>query len=417
MRRRDPGLRLFAPLTGALAAMLLVVPPQARAQDQQDSGLIARGRYLATVGDCGACHTKPGGPPMAGGRPLETPFGNVIAPNITPDQETGIGGWTEAQFYAALHDGIAPRGHLYPAMPYVYYSKATRADVAAIRAWLGTLPPVVNKVMPNQLPFPFNIRASMAGWDTLFFKAGTWQDRPDKSAEWNRGGYLVEGLGHCGACHTGKNALGGDDAPLQGYALQGWFAPAISADAPDGIATWSADDLVEYLKTGTNRFTGASGPMAEEVEHSTSKWTLADLRAAAAYLKDQHGPSRQPAQPVAANDPAMQAGAAIYADQCAACHTLNGKGIARLFPTLAGGTGVQARQPDSVLRVILQGTRVVGTSLAPTAPGMPAFGWKLSDPQVAAVATYVRNAWGNVAPAVSASEVASTRRDLRHRAE
>jgi mono/diheme cytochrome c family protein len=391
----------------------------AQAVDPQDFTLIERGRYLAVVGDCTACHTRPGGPLMAGGRSLETPFGNLLVPNITPDRGTGIGAWSDDQFYAGMHDGMAPDYHLYPAMPYVYYTKAKREDVMAIRAYLNTIPAVMNQVEVNQLPFPFDIRASLAGWNALFFKPGEWQDNPNKSAEWNRGGYLVEGLGHCGACHTTKNLFGADESGshLQGYALQGWFAPEITGKQPDGIGGWSVDDIVEYLKTGTNRYAAASGPMAEEVGDSTRNWTIADLRAAAVYLKDQKGSDRAAPQPLAENDPRIQAGLAIYSDQCAACHNLDGSGISRLFPTLAGGPGVQARDPTSVLRVILEGTRVVGTPIAPTAPAMPSFAWKLSDAQVAAVASYVRNAWGNHASAVSPADVSSARSALSKRAE
>jgi mono/diheme cytochrome c family protein len=399
-------------LLGALAVM----PARAQVEDKQDFTLIERGRYLAVIGDCTACHTEPGGKFMAGGRSLETPFGNLVTPNITPDMETGIGSWSEEEFYNSMHIGVSDV-RLYPAMPYPYYTKVTRDDVMAIRAWLNTVPPVVNRVQSNTLPFPFNIRASLIGWNWLFFKAETWQNRADKSAEWNRGGYLVEGLGHCGACHTPKNALGGDEDSrhLQGYALQGWFAPDITGDKHLGVGAWSVDDIVEYLKTGANRFTTASGPMAEEISDSTSHWTVADLRAAATYLLDQPGRKETPPQAVSAQDPAMQAGRAIYSDQCAACHTMDGTGIARLLPTLHGSPFVQQQKPDSLLRVVLDGTRAVSTELAPTAPAMPALGWKLSDDQVASVVTYIRNAWGNAAPAVSADDVKRAREDAANR--
>jgi mono/diheme cytochrome c family protein len=392
--------------------VLLLVGTGAHAQrnDAQDFTLIQRGRYLATVGDCTACHTAPGGKFLAGGRPIETPFGALVTPNITPDLETGIGAWSDRQFYDAMHIGVSDV-HLYPAMPYPYYTKVTRDDVMAVRAFLNTVPPVTNRVHANTLPFPFNIRTAMIGWDDLFFKAGDWQDRADKPADWNRGGYLVEGLGHCGACHTPKNALGADrnSRHLQGYALQGWFAPDITGDKHVGIGAWSTDDTVEYLKTGANRFTSASGPMAEEIDDSTSHWTVADLRAAATYLLDQPGRNRAPPQPLAAQDPAMRAGSAIYADECAACHTMAGTGIARLFPTLKGSPFIQQYNAASLLHVVLQGTRAVATPAAPTGPAMPAFDWKLSDDQVASVVTFIRNAWGNAAPAVSAGDVRSVR--------
>ena len=397
-----------------LAVALLAIPP-ARAQknDKQDFELIQRGRYLATVGDCTACHTVPGGKFLAGGRSLETPFGHLVAPNITPDVQTGIGALSDEKFYNALHIGVSSV-HLYPAMPYPYYTKVTRDDVLAIRAWLNTVPAVNNAVHANMLPFPFNVRAALIVWDDLFFEPGEWQNRPDKSADWNRGGYLVEGLGHCGACHTPKSKLGADqtDDHLQGYALQGWFAPNITNDPRIGVGAWSADDIVEYLKDGINRFTDASGPMAEEISDSTSQWTKQDLHAAAIYLLDQPGAQQAAPQPVAAQDPAMKAGRAIYVDECAACHSEQGSGITRLLPTLKGSPFVQQSQPDLLLHVVLNGTRAVATEGAPTGPAMPAFGWKLNDQQVAAVTTFVRNAWGNAAPAVAASEVANMRHQL-----
>jgi mono/diheme cytochrome c family protein len=404
--RHGPTLARF------LSLVLLLFAPAAHAQtnDTQSFTLIERGRYLTIVGDCTACHTAPGGKYLAGGRAIETPFGNLVAPNITPDQATGIGGWSDEKFYNAMHIGVGD-AHLYPAMPYPAYTKVTRDDVMAIRAYLYTVQPVANSVRANLLPFPFNVRAGMIGWDDLFFKAGDWQNRADKSAEWNHGGYLVEGLGHCGTCHTPKNALGGDENNhhLQGYALQGWFAPDITGDKRLGVGAWSVDDIVEYLKTGANRFTEASGPMAEEIADSTSHWTVADLHATAAYLLDQPGPNEAPPQPLPARDPVMQAGGAIFADECAACHTGGGAGIARIFPSLKGSAFVQQTNPASLLHVVLRGTRAVATAEAPTGPAMPAFDWKLSDDQVASVVTFIRNAWGNAALPVSAAEVTSVR--------
>jgi mono/diheme cytochrome c family protein len=400
---------------GALLLALGSTAGQAQYSDQQDFTFIERGRYLAHVGDCFACHTSPGGKPFAGGRPIETPFGKLVSPNITPDQQTGIGSWSAEKFYRSMHDGVSGDEHLYPAMPYPYYTKASREDVLAIRAYLGTVEPVTNSVTSNQLPFPFDVRASMVGWNTLFFKSGEWQTRTDKSAEWNRGGYLVEGLGHCGACHTPKNTLGGDENSrhLQGYQLQGWFASDITNNAHTGLGSWSVDDIVEYLKTGTNAYATAAGPMAEEVMDSTSYLTLADLRAIATYLKDQPGATNDEKPAALANDdPRMRVGLAIYQDQCAACHTFSGSGISRLFPSLKGSPSVQSAHADSVVQVILNGTQAVATHYAPTGPAMPAFAWKLSDDQVAAVATFVRNAWGNTAAPVSAGDVKHARQAL-----
>jgi mono/diheme cytochrome c family protein len=303
-------------------------------------------------------------------------------------------------------------------MPYPYYTKVTRQDVLAIRAYLTTVQPVRNAVHANQLHFPFDVRASMIGWNLLFFKPGEWQNRANKSADWNRGGYLVEGLGHCGACHTPKNTLGGDENShhLQGDVLQGWLAPPLVGDARSTAASWSADDIVEYLKTGANAHAVAAGPMAEAIANSTSRLTLADLHAIAVYLKDQPAAKEEKqANRIAADDARMRAGAAIYADQCAACHSKDGSGIERLFPALKGRASVQSDHPDTVIRVILDGARATATPDEPTAPAMPAFRWKLSDDAVAAVATYIRNAWGNAAPVVSADDVKSTQRTTAQR--
>ena len=405
MRRSLIVAVLFVSLTGA-----------AFAQDTQSFDRIERGRYLAVLGDCAGCHTAPGGAPFAGGVALQTPFGTLVAPNITPDPDTGIGNMTNDEFLAILHEG---RGHngkrLYPAMPYPAYTKMTDDDVLAMRAYFATVAPVNNRVVSNQLPFPLNIRFAMVFWNALNFTPGRYQPDPQKSAAWNRGAYIVEGPAHCGTCHTPKTLLGGDKnaAALTGATLQGWFAPDITSDPRKGIGGWSRDDLVQYLKTGTNKWTLASGPMAEAVSHSTSRMNDEDILAIATYLKDngQSGASARP-EPVAANDNAMRAGAAIYKDSCAACHKDSGEGEVNLFPRLAGSALVQSDDPTTLARVVLHGTRGVSTSGAPTAPAMPAFDWRLGDAQVAAVLTYIRNNWGNAAGSVSAGAVAGQRTAL-----
>jgi mono/diheme cytochrome c family protein len=409
---------LHAVTATALLGVATLMP--ALAIDMQDFDLIQRGRYLTDAGDCGACHTLPGsGRLLAGGRPLETPFGTLLAPNITPDPETGIGAWTDDEFVNSLTKGTGRNGtHLYPAMPYTYMTKVTREDAIAIRAYLNTIPAVRNPVQPNQLPFPFDVRAGLIAWDALNFRAAEFKPAPDKSAAWNRGAYLVEGLAHCGLCHTPKNAAGGDETSqrFKGYALQGWFAPDITNDRRRGIGAWSVEDVVTYLKTGHNRFTAASGPMAEVVMDSTSKLTDEDLNAIAVYLKDQPVPNTAEA----AGDPdanMMKSGGAIYAVQCAACHAPDGSGADGLFPMLKGSAVVQSNDPVSILHVVLRGARSAATDPAPTAPAMPSFGWTLSDSDVAAVATYVRNAWGNRAPPVDAATVGKTRRALEQRAD
>jgi mono/diheme cytochrome c family protein len=399
----------------AAAVVAVTLTGAALAQDTQSFDRIERGHYLATLGDCEACHTKPGGAAFAGGLALQTPFGIIVAPNITPDRETGIGDWTEQEFAAALQEG---RGHngtrLYPAMPYPAYTKLSEEDVRDLRAYFATVAPVSNKVIVNQLPFPLNIRFAMVFWNWLNFTPGRYQPDPNKSAEWNRGAYLVEGAAHCGTCHTPKTALGADKTTvaLQGATLQGWFAPDITGDAHTGIGGWSKDDLVQYLKTGGNNFTLASGPMADAVSHSTSKMTDGDIAAIATYLKDGSAAGTSKPAPVAAADPAMRAGAAIYKDSCAACHRDSGQGEPGLFPRLAGSALVQSEDPTTLARIVLQGTRAVSTADKPTAPAMPAFDWRLSDAQVAAVLTYIRNSWGNAAAAVDAGAIANRRSAL-----
>jgi mono/diheme cytochrome c family protein len=405
MRRIPATVSLFVALAGA-----------ASAQETQSFERIERGRYLAVLSDCAACHTAPGGAPFAGGLALETPFGRLVTANITPDRETGIGSWTSDEFLAALHEGRGHNGRrLYPAMPYPAYTKLTDDDVLAIRAYLVTVIPVRNTVIANQLPFPLNIRLAMVFWNLLNFKPGRYQPNLQKSAEWNHGAYIVEAAAHCGTCHTPKTPLGGDmtSKPLAGATLQGWFAPDITSDPHKGIGGWSKDEIAQYLKTGTNSRTLASGPMAEAVFHSTSRMTDEDIAAIATYLKDSGagGPTSKPVA-VAADNSAMRAGAAIYKDSCAACHKDAGTGEAHLFPRLADSALVQSDDPTTLAHVVLRGTRAVSTPSMPTAPAMPAFDWRLDDAQVAAVLTYIRNSWGNTAPPVAASTIASQRMSL-----
>lgn len=400
---------------GVLSACFLARP--SAAVDQQDFSQIERGRYLAIVADCAACHTRPGGPYLAGGRPIETPFGTIVSPNITPDEKTGIGAWEAKDFLAALKTGMGRGGtRLYPAMPYVYYTKMPDADVLAIWAYIRTLPPVRNPVVSNQLPFPFNIRFSMLFWNWLYFKKGDWKPDGSKSAEWNRGAYLVEGPMHCGACHTPKTLLGGDagNRVLQGYSIQGWHAPNITNDDRLGIGSWPADQIAEYLQTGHNKTASAAGPMAEEVERSSQRISAADLSAVAAYLKDRAAPpSDKTSSPIAASDPVMKAGQAIYGDSCAACHSEDGRGVPEMFPALRADPAVRAGDPLSLIRAVLDGAKSAAAERAPTGPGMPSYAWQLSDEQIAAVLTYVRNAWGNAAGAVSRADVQSARATLK----
>jgi len=411
-----------------LASAALSLPPAASAAgiDNQDFNQVEKGHYLAVVGDCAACHTLPGsGHDFAGGRPVETPFGELVAPNITPDPQTGIGAWTNDEFVDALTKGTGRNGtRLYPAMPFTYYTKLTRDDALAIRAYLNTVPAVHNAVRSNRLPFPLNIRMTMTVWDELFFSPGAFKPDPDKPAEWNRGAYLVEGPGHCGMCHTPKNILGGDEKAeaLQGYALQGWFAPNLTNDRRRGLGSWSVEEIARYLKTGHNSTSAATGIMSETVNLSTSKMSDDDLKAIATYLKDRPGDKSNQAgasesTSSAPDSATMKIGAQIYADECSGCHTGNAKGAAGLFPALAGTPVVQQSDPTTLIHVILRGALSVGTAQAPTGAAMPAFEWILNDDQVAALATYVRNSWNNSAPAVSAGQVKKERGALTERSD
>jgi mono/diheme cytochrome c family protein len=415
MRKIYAGLGISAAIVCGFASSSL-----ARTPDQQDFQKIERGRYLVTAGDCAACHTRlDGGAPFAGGRPIETPFGNVVSANITPDKQTGIGGWSEDDFDKAVRQGIRPDGsRLYPAMPYTSYTNMKRDDVSAMYAYLSTIAPVHNEVQSDTLPFPLSIRWGMNVWDFFFFDSGAYKPDNTKSAEWNRGAYLVQGPGHCTACHTPKNFAGADKSGqfLQGANLQGWFAPDITNDNRRGLGRWSIDDIVKYLKTGHNPISGATGTMSEEIEHASSKMTDGDLKAIATYLKSLPG-RNDDQKAVAADDPQMKAGQAIYHDQCSACHQLDGKGVPNLFPSLADSSQVRSDDPTTMIRIVLQGARSVATAGEPTGPGMPSFAWQLSDAQVAAVATYIRNTWGAAAPAVSADTVSGLRKDLLKRAD
>ncbi|MCM2293147.1 cytochrome c [Allorhizobium sp. BGMRC 0089] len=373
---------------------------------------VIEGHYQAILGDCAACHTKPGGEPFAGGAPLATPFGTLVPPNITPDKETGIGNWSYDDFRKAMKTGIGHDGkRLYPAMPYPAYAKMPDKDIAHLWAYLQTVTPVHNQVEANQLPFPFNIRALMMGWNLLNFSPKPFAPDPTQSAEWNRGAYLVEGPGHCGTCHTEKTLLGADktSVALEGASLQGWYAPNITGNPYLGIGSWSEADLVTYLKTGVNSHSIASGPMAEAIEASTSQMKDDDLKAIAVYLKSLKGGDTEKPQPLDASDARMKIGAAVYHDTCMACHGGNGQGASQLFPALAENPIVQQKSAESLIRVVLHGSQGVATATRPTTPAMPSLSWRLSDEQTADVLTYIRNSWGNAAEPVKPADVKQQR--------
>lgn len=387
-----------------LAAVLAMLATSASAAP------MSAGAYQSVLGDCEGCHGKN----LAGGVALMTPFGKLVTPNITPDKLTGIGNYTAEDFRGAMKEGVAPHGkRLYPAMPYPAYAKMSDADIGALWTYLRTVKPVRQAVKVNHLRFPFNLRFMMRGWNMLFFQPAAFAPAPGKSAVWNRGAYIVTGPAHCGTCHTPKSFLGADKgAALSGASLQGWLAPDLTSNRTTGLGNWNAGELVEYLRTGRNRYSIASGPMAEVVEHSTAKMTDADLQAVTVYLKDLPASSGNGGGATGAQAQ-MTSGAGIYRMNCAACHSLDGRGDNVLFPALAGNPLVRQASPETLARAVLAGSKGAATLEAPTGPGMPSFAWKLNDAQVADVLTYVRNNWGNTAPAVSAGGVKKIRASLR----
>jgi mono/diheme cytochrome c family protein len=374
---------------------------------------VRRGQALVIAGDCMSCHLRDGGQPFAGGLGLNTPFGVIYSPNISSDRKTGIGSVTPDQFYRTMHEGIGHRGaNLYPAFPYPWFTRISRTDDDAILAYLKTTPPVEYTRPASKLGFPFNIRLLVKGWNMLFFRRTDFQPQAGQSAEWNRGAFLVNGPGHCGGCHTPKNALGADKSnqPFHGGVLDNWTAPDLTANPRTGLGAWSVDDITEYLRTGRNGRAAAGGAMAEVVALSTSLMSEPDRRAIAVYLKSR--PASLDASVREADAGAMKRGAAIYSDACASCHLENGVGQPRFFPPLPHDAVLQQRDPTGLLHIVLAGSRVAPTAERPSPLTMPSFAWKLTDPEIADVSTYIRNSWGNRAQPVSASQVGRLRKNL-----
>ncbi len=372
-----------------------------------------RGRYLATAGDCMPCHTKPGGTPFAGGRAIETPFGTLYSANITPDRDNGLGGWSPDQFYRALHEGVDAEGrHLYPAFPYNYFNKISREDSDALFAYLKTLQPAKEAPPPNELKWPFSMRWLMIGWNLLFLDKDGFKTDNSQSAEWNRGAYLVNGPEHCGTCHTPMNMFGAPktSANLRGGLFAESFAPDLSTNKKTGIGSWKTDEIIAFLKTGRNAHANASADMGEVVERSTSMLTDEDLHAIAIYLQ-----TLSPSSEDSVDKPSkeqMRLGEDVFTDNCSACHQAKAEGVPTLFPPLEHSAEVQQRDATMLIHVILTGTRTASTEKAPTAVSMPGYHWKLSDEQIAAVTSYIRNSWGNSASSVSAKDVADLRKKL-----
>jgi mono/diheme cytochrome c family protein len=383
-----------------------------RASDE----VIARGAYLARAGNCQACHSARGGEPYAGGRAIETPFGTVFSSNLTPDAEHGLGRWSAPQFWRAMHHGRSADGRLLtPAFPYDNTTLVSRADSDALYAYLRSLAPVAQAVRPHELRFPFDTQVALAVWRALYFEPREFQADASQSADWNRGAYLVQGLGHCNACHASRNALGATHGPLDlGGGLipvHNWYAPSLADRREAGVADWDRAEIVALLKTGAvSRASGlvtASGPMGEVVLRSTQHLSDADLGAMATYLQTL-GPradASQTAAPAARQAKPSARGEKLYVDHCAACHGERGEGVPGAYAPLAGNRAVTMSVPANLVRIVLEGGFAPDTPGHPRPFGMPPFGQTLDNEDIAALLTHVRTSWGNQGSAVSALQV------------
>ncbi len=388
------------------------IGPPATPNSLSQAQLVARGAYLARAGDCMACHTTRGGVPYAGGRALATPFGNVISPNITPDKDTGIGAWSADDFWRAMHNGKSKDGRLlYPAFPYTNYTKVRREDSDALYAYFQSVPPQRQANLPHTLRFPYNQQIALAAWRALYFKPAVHQDEPARSVEWNRGAYLVQGLGHCSACHSSRTTLGGSEEGLSGglIPMLGWYAPSLTSNAEAGLGDWDTEHIVALLHTGVSPRATVFGPMAEVVRQSLQHLEVTDVRAMAVYLKSL--PDTQPPVKAAPRDTSEAAtrqlaqGAKLYETHCASCHQADGKGVPPGYPPLAGNRALLTASPVNAIRIVLNGGFAPGTAGNPRPYGMPPYGPVLNDGEVAAVVSHLRASWGNNAPAVTALEV------------
>jgi mono/diheme cytochrome c family protein len=389
------------------------IPPVEPRSADFSKAVIAKGAELALIGNCGTCHTTDGGAPYAGGRPMATPFGTVYATNITPDRETGIGAWSEAAFRRALREGVRRDGaHLYPAFPYDHFTKVSAGDIAAIYAFLMTREAVRTETPANDLAFPFNIRALIAGWKLLFFTPGEFQDDVAQTAEWNRGAYLVEGLAHCGSCHTPRNMLGAEkrDKRFAGGEAEGWHAPALNAASPAPVP-WTAEQLARYLRHGFVEPHGvAAGPMRPVVDNLADA-SERDVDAMAAYLATMLEPAtaerdtqaeerlariEQGRATTGTSGPTGRSdGATIYAGACALCHEANGRQFSAQGIDLVSSKVVAMPDPRNLIHVVLHG--IEPPAGAPAAL-MPGFADAMTDRQVVALVTYLRGTFSDQPP-------------------
>lgn len=392
-----------------------VGPRIAIASAADSAALVARGAYLVRAGSCQGCHSERGGAAFAGGRAIDTPFGTVYASNLTPDLSSGLGAWTADDFWRALHNGRSRDGRLlYPAFPYPNYTRLTRADADALFAWLRTLAPVARPNTPHALRFPFDQQAALAVWRALFFRPARFQNDAVRTAQWNRGAYLVETLGHCSACHSRRNAFGASAGPLDLAGglipIQNWYAPSLHDPLEAGVADWPAADVVALLKTGVSPRSVVLGPMAEVVAGSTQYLGDADLAAMTDYLQSLPAPPRRRSSDEPARAEAgHEAGRKLYERHCAACHGEQGLGVAGAYPAMDGNRSVTLATPANLVHIVLRGGFAPTTPGNPRPFGMPPFATVLGDAEVADVLSYVRGAWRNRAARVTALDVARYR--------
>ncbi|KRB84821.1 cytochrome c [Noviherbaspirillum sp. Root189] len=386
-----------------------------RSAPTEMAGEASRGRYLARAGNCMACHTVRGGMAYAGGRAISTPFGDIYTSNITPDPETGIGTWSPDDFWRALHHGKSKSGRLlYPAFPYTNYTNVTRADSDALFAYLKTVPPVQQDNRIHALRFPYNQPILLAAWRALYFRPSEYVPADHQTAQWNRGAYLVKGLGHCSACHTARNALGAN-SPKNDLAggmmpVSNWYASALTSSGEEGLGDWRVKDVKDFLHTGVSARGAAFGPMAGVVSTSLQHLSGEDIEAMAIYLKS----ITTGAMPVARSAPAerspeatavLRDGGRLYERHCAECHQANGKGAGIAYPPLAGSSTLRAPSPVNAIRIVLNGGFAPVTRGNPRPYGMPPFGTTLNDHEIAAVVSYTRTSWGNDSPMVTPIDV------------
>lgn len=384
----------------------------------EGAALITKGRYLAQAGNCIGCHTARGGVPFAGGRGIPTPFGTVYSSNLTPDPQTGIGQWSRDDFWRAMHNGRSKSGRfLYPAFPYTEYTRVTREDADALHAFFLSLAPVPQPNRAHDLRAPYNSQLVLAGWRALFFNAGVYEADEKRSEQWNRGAYLVTGLGHCSACHAGRNVFGAseDSLELSGglIPMQGWYAPSLASPSEAGVQDWPMQEIVALLKNGVSEHASALGPMAEVVYRSTQHIDGADLQAMAVYLQTlpKRETDRMDEEDIPTVDPSIFAvGRKVYADRCADCHGAQGEGVAGMYPALAGNRALTMEIASNSVLSVLNGGFAPATVGNPRPFGMPPYAVSLKDEEIAAVLSYIRNAWGNKAPPVNIWDVRNAAR-------